>query len=75
MLGIRRQQGKVRERSRRRSRGDCDWYRCRAIGTGIDRGSGVDCRLLCAHKSEIHQPSAGQPAHMFSCAEPGALVI
>lgn len=81
MLGIRRQ-GKVRGawcvvrgQSQRRSGSDCDWYRCRAIGAGMDRASGVGCRLARANKSKIHQPSAiswtTQPAHMFHCVEPG----
>lgn len=70
MLGIRRQ-GKVRGRSRRRCRSRRLWlvsvslYRSGHRGAGAGGGSGSG--LPCANKSEIHQPSAGQPAHMSNC--------
>lgn len=70
MLGIRRQ-GKVRGRSRRRCRSRWLWlvsvslYRSGNRGAGGGSGSGSG--LPCANKSKIHQPSAGQPAHMSNC--------
>lgn len=70
MLGIRRQ-GKVRGRSRRRCRSRWLWLVSvslyRSGNRGASGGSNSGSGLPCANKSKIHQPSAGQPAHMSNC--------